>query len=384
MKVSQSDCLRLLRLYRQAGDDNVPRDIERLVISHPSEVSTMATFRFGKRVFALVFDDTLGDEAEEVMANVRQIHPNAHITLCENPAQSMQTFGMPFEGKDCYLAVLDDNKQRLDVYLAATHPELSRSSWQKYIKAGHITINGNKQTVPKYEVDGSETILVNLPDAPNHDDKELPILYMDDDVIVINKPVGVLTHHKNQLDTEFTVADFFRRYTTQGLDSDRPGIVHRLDRDTSGVMIGARHQAAYDHLKEQFATRSVGKTYHAVIDGVPREPELLIELPIARNPSSPGSFKVDPRGKPAETKLTVLETNGTHTLVELQPHTGRTHQLRVHMHHLRTPIHGDRLYGKPADRLYLHAAALTVTLPSGQQQQFTSPRPRSFDSLTTS
>lgn len=383
MKLSTGDCMHALRLFDQARDEAVPRDIERLSISHPSEVSTMASFRHGKRGFALLFDDTLDDRPDVIAESIHRIHPNAHVALIANPREAATTYGVPFEGKDCYLAALDSNKQRLDVYLAAAHPEYSRSSWQKYIKAGHISVNGTVQTTPKCEVDGNETITIRLPDAPNHDDKELPILYIDDDVIVINKPVGILTHHKNQLDTEFTVADFFRRYTTHGLDTDRPGIVHRLDRDTSGVIIGARHPAAYDHLKAQFAERLAHKTYEAIVDGVPSEPELLIDLPIARNPRAPGSFKVDPHGKSAQTKLETLETNGTHTLVRLQPQTGRTHQLRVHMAHIRTPIHGDRLYGRAADRLYLHAAKLALTLPSGEAQAFASPRPTGFDTLVS-
>lgn len=383
MKLTQNDCLSILRRFGQASDENVPREIERLSIARPSEISTLATFRLGKRSFALLFDDTLEDRESEIEGLIRQVHPNAHISLVANPREANATYGMPFEGKDCYLAVLDDNKQRLDVYLATNRPEYSRSSWQKYIKAGYVSVNGTTQKTPKVEVDGSEGIAVSLPDAPNHDDKTLPILYIDDDVIVINKPTGVLTHHKNQLDTEFTVADFFRRYTTHDLDADRPGIVHRLDRDTSGVMIGARHSAAYDHLKEQFAERLAHKTYEAVVDGVPSEPELLIDLPIMRNPAAPGSFKVDPRGKPAQTRLEILQTNGSHTLVRLQPRTGRTHQLRVHLAHIRTPIHGDRLYGRAADRLYLHATELTLILPNGDEHTFSTPRPASFDTLAS-
>lgn len=381
MKISTSDCLAALRTFGQATEENVPREIERLTIKHSSEFSTAGTFRFGKRTFVLLFDDTLADDPEAIKANIQNVHANAHITVLSNPTSADHTYGAPYEGKDCYLVALDDNKQRLDAFLAKEHPELSRSSWQKNIKAGYVSVNGKVQKTPKYEVDGSETIVVKMPDAPDHDDKVLPILYIDDDVIVISKPIGILTHHKNQLDTEFTVADFFRRYTTQGLDTDRPGIVHRLDRDTSGVMIGARHQAAYDHLKEQFSERLAHKTYEAIVDGVPADPELLIDLPIMRNPSAPGSFKVDARGKTAQTKLEILHTNSKLTLVKLQPKTGRTHQLRVHMAHIRTPIHGDRLYGRKADRLYLHAAELELQLPNGDTQRFVSPRPKSFDEL---
>lgn len=383
MKVSASDCLSILRRYGQASSDVVPREIERLQIAHPSNISTLATFRLAKRTFAVLFDDTVDDDPEAIAELIRTVHPNYHQILLENPTETEELYGIPFEGKDCYLLALDDNKQRLDVYLATTYPEYSRSSWQKYIKAGHISVNGTVQKVPKYEVDGSEVIKVSLPARPTHDDKTLPILYLDDDVIVIEKPAGVLTHHKNQLDTEFTVADFFRRYTTHDLDADRPGIVHRLDRDTSGVMIGARHSAAYDHLKEQFAERLAHKTYEAVVDGVPSEPELLIDLPIMRNPAAPGSFKVDPRGKPAQTRLEILQTNGSHTLVRLQPRTGRTHQLRVHLAHIRTPIHGDRLYGRAADRLCLHATELTLILPNGDEHTFSAPRPASFDTLAS-
>lgn len=381
MKISTTDCLAALRTFNQASDEHVPREIERLTIKHPTEFSTVGTFRFGKRTFALLFDDTLEDTADSIEQVLQHVHPNAHLTILSNPNDSGHTYGAPFEGKDCYLIALDDNRKRLDVYMAETHPKYSRSSWQKYIKAGYVSVNGAVQKTTKFEVDGSEKITATLPDAPSHDDKTLPILYIDDDVIVINKPIGILTHAKNQLDTEFTVADFFRRYTTFGLDTDRPGIVHRLDRDTSGVMIGARHEAAYTHLKEQFSSRQAHKTYEAIVDGVPSEPELLVDLPIARNPSSPGSFKVDPRGKPAQTKVEILHTNGTYTLLRLEPRTGRTHQLRVHLAHIRTPIHGDRLYGKPDDRLFLHATKLMIELPSGETKEFVAPRPKRFGQL---
>lgn len=384
MKISTHDCLSVLRRFAIADETNVPKDIERLVIQHPTPVSQLGTFRFGKKSFALLFDDTLDDDPTLVEDTVRQVHPNAHLEIIANPTATTTTYGMPYEAKDCYLVAIDANRMRLDVYLASKYPEYSRSSWQKFVKAGYVTIDSSVQKTPKYEVTGSEAIDIHLPEAPSHDDKTLPILYIDDDVIVINKPAGILTHHKNQLDTEFTVADFFRRYTTYGLDTDRPGIVHRLDRDTSGVMIGARHKAAYEHLKQQFSDRLANKTYEAVLDGTAREPNLLIDLPILRSPTSPGSFMVNARGKSAQTQLDVIKTDGRYTLVQLKPHTGRTHQLRVHMAYLRTPIHGDRLYGKPSDRLYLHASTLEITIPNGQTMTFSSPRPSSFDRLVAS
>ena len=121
------------------------------------------------------------------------------------------------------------------------------------------------------------------------------------------------------------------------------------------------------------------KTYFAVIDGTLDQDEALIDLPIARNPSAPSTFRVDPKGKTAQTSYTVLRTDGKLTLVELRPKTGRTHQLRVHMKYMNTPIHGDRVYGKESDRLYLHAHSLEITIPSGNRQIFISPTPDEFN-----
>src|SRR5690606_10034226 len=139
------------------------------------------------------------------------------------------------------LFTVTSDKKRLDVLLAEQYPHLSRSTWQKHVKAGHVSVNGTVQTSPKHEVTDADAIAANTPDATDFSGHELPILYLDDNVIVVNKPAGVLTHAKGALNDEFTVAEFFRRYTTFGLETNRPGIVHRLDRDTSGVMIGARN-----------------------------------------------------------------------------------------------------------------------------------------------
>ena len=206
------------------------------------------------------------------------------------------------------------------------------------------------------------------------------IIYLDDNVVVVNKPVGVLTHSKGALNDEFTVADFFRRYTTVGLDTNRPGIVHRLDRDTSGVIIGARNPEAAHLLQKQFADRKTKKTYIAVIDGHLKEQAAKIDLPIGRNPSAPSTFRVDARGKQATTEYKVLAANDTNSLVELKPATGRTHQLRVHMAYLNTPITGDRVYGKEADRLYLHALRLEITIPTSDRRVFEAPLPAEFTS----
>jgi 23S rRNA pseudouridine1911/1915/1917 synthase len=271
---------------------------------------------------------------------------------------------------------------RLDAYLAQYWPEYSRSTWQKYIDAGYILVNGEVEKSSKRLLGEDDEVTTSVPDAPTHDDQSLPVIYQDDNVMVINKPRGVLTHSKGALNEEFTVADFFARYSTYHADTNRPGIIHRLDRDTSGVLIGALNDDAAKLLQRQFSDRKAKKTYMAVVDGIPKQPEALIDLPIGRNPKSPSQFRVDPNGKSAQTVYKVLASNDKYSLVELKPLTGRTHQLRVHMAHLGTPIHGDRVYGKQADRLYLHAAELEITIPGGLRKTFTTPVPLEFAALT--
>ncbi|MEP6710362.1 MAG: RluA family pseudouridine synthase, partial [Candidatus Saccharibacteria bacterium] len=258
------------------------------------------------------------------------------------------------------------------------YPETSRSTWQKYIKAGHVTVNGAVQPSPKQDVIETDSIAISLPEKVDYTEHELPILFIDDNVIVINKPVGILSHSKGALNDEFTVGEFFRRYSTYNADTNRPGIVHRLDRDTSGVMIGARNEETATLLQKQFADRKTKKTYLAVVDGLPKSHTAKIDLPIGRNPSAPSTFRVDPKGKEAQTNYEVLETNEKQSLILLQPRTGRTHQLRVHLAHIKTPIHGDKVYGKASDRMYLHAFRLEITIPPSDRRIFEAPISEAF------
>lgn len=267
---------------------------------------------------------------------------------------------------------------RLDAYLAQYWPETSRSTWAKHVKAGHVSVNGKVETSTKRLLGEDDEVTTNVPDAPTHDEQTLPVVYQDENVIVVNKPVGVLSHSKGALNEEFTVADFFKRFSSYHADTNRPGIVHRLDRDTSGVMIGALNDETAKLLQRQFSTRKTKKTYIAVVDGTPKEPQAMIDMPIGRNPKEPSKFRVDPNGKTAQTLYRVMATNGKYSLMELQPLTGRTHQLRVHMAHIGTPIHGDKVYGKESDRLYLHAAVLEITTSKGKRQQFVADVPPEF------
>lgn len=270
---------------------------------------------------------------------------------------------------------------RLDAYMAEYWPENSRSVWQKYIAAGYVKVNGHVETSVKKTLGEDDVITYAIPATPDYNDHTLPVVYQDDNVIVVNKPAGILTHSKGALNDEFTVAEFFRSKTTYHSDTNRPGIIHRLDRDTSGVMIGARNDETASLLQKQFSTRKVKKTYYAVVDGVPKTEEAIIDLPIARHPTAPSTFRVHAGGKTAQTAYRVIASNGKYSLIKLQPHTGRTHQLRVHMAYIGTPIHGDRVYGKAADRLYLHAAALEITIPKGQRRIFEVPVPDEFAQL---
>lgn len=269
---------------------------------------------------------------------------------------------------------------RLDQYTAQFWPEHSRSTWQKFIKLGVVKVNGEVVTSPKYDLDEDDYVQVEPPKEPDFSSETLPVLYEDEHVIVINKPVGVLTHAKGALSEEFTAADFFKGRSSYNAATNRPGIIHRLDRDTSGVLIAAKTPEAAKGLARQFADRKVKKTYEAVLDGIPKEPKAVIDLPIGRNPSKPSTFRVHTDGKAAETAYNIEKVGKTRCLVLLQPKTGRTHQLRVHMAYLNTPIRGDRVYGKPADRLFLHARSLEITIPGGKRMVFEAPLPAEFES----
>lgn len=381
MKVTTSDLLAILRRFNMANETHVPRHIDQVVNSNPSPTNQLVSFRFERTIYDVLLDDTAEDNVAHLLAEIKVIKPNVQGELLDNPTSELSTYGLPFKGKDAYVFRETSGKTRLDVLLSGRHPETSRSTWQKHIKSGRISVNRVLATHPRQEVSEADAIAIDIPDATDYSTHELPILYLDDDVIVVNKPAGVLTHSKGELNDEFTVADFFRRYTTVGLETNRPGIVHRLDRDTSGIIIGARTPEAARLLKAQFSDRKARKEYLAVVQGVPKLEKAVIDLPIERNPSAPGTFRVDSKGKHAITEYKVIRVWDDHALVKLHPLTGRTHQLRVHMQYLGTPILGDRVYGRAGKRLYLHAYQLEITTRPETRQLFTAPIPEEFVGL---
>ena len=373
MKILPRTVLKIARLYKLADDNTPVKALRRLEIQ-TNESHVFAEFILNKQHFALLYGSTVDEESIDELWTEKP--DNAEILPNPLDPEFIET---PFQGKYVIMFRISPTKMRLDIYLSTKFDTtISRSLWQKYIKAGYVSVNSKVVTTPKFEVDETDEIALNLPEKEQAD-VDLPILYEDDDVIVVNKPSGLLTHAKGGLSDEPTVAEIIRPKTSFATDTDRPGIVHRLDRDTSGLLIIAKNPESAAHLQRQFAERTAKKTYIAITDSKPKLNAAKIDLPIGRNPSAPSTFRIDPNGKPAQTTYHVLTENDTQSLVELKPTTGRTHQLRVHLAHLNAPILGDRVYGKSSDcRMMLHAQKLEITLPSGERKVFEAAIPDEF------
>ena len=373
MKILPRTVLKIARLYKLADDNTPVKSLRRLEIQ-TDKSHVFADFILNKQHFALLYGSIVDEESIDELWTEKP--DNAEILPNPLDPEFIET---PFQGKYVIMFRISPTKMRLDIYLSTKFDTtISRSLWQKYIKAGYVSVNSKVVTTPKFEVDETDEIALNLPEK-EQTDVDLPILYEDDDVIVVNKPSGLLTHAKGGLSDEPTVAEIIRPKTSFATDTDRPGIVHRLDRDTSGLLIIAKNPESAAHLQRQFAERTAKKTYIAITDGKPKLNAAKIDLPIGRNPSAPSTFRIDPNGKPAQTTYHVLAENDAQSLVELKPTTGRTHQLRVHLAHLNAPILGDRVYGKSSDcRMMLHAQKLEITLPSGERKVFEAAIPDEF------
>ena len=232
-----------------------------------------------------------------------------------------------------------------------------------------LTVDGELVLKPNAKFVRGVKIDLKVPEIVKNADLKPEIIYEDENVIVVNKPSGLLSEAKGEYCPERTLADY-------GF------VAHRLDRDTSGVMILAKTEEVQKFLKKQFQNRKVHKKYYAVVSGTLKLNEARIDLPLVRDLKRPTTFRVDANGKESETFYKVLQSDGAHSLVELRPTTGRTHQLRVHMKYLGHPIIGDTVYdGEKADRLYLHAGSLEITLPGGIRKVFEVPMPEEFLSV---
>ncbi len=274
--------------------------------------------------------------------------------------------------------------KRADIFITAKFPQFSRSALSVLFDAGSVSVNGVVIKTGKKLKLGDKLKVDDSPLKRQPETIDLPVIYEDDDVTVIEKPAGVLTHSKGAINDEATVASSIKpKITDKNLGGNRAGIVHRLDRVTSGIIITAKTAKAQTWLQKQFSSRNVKKNYMAVVEGIAEPPAAIIDVPIKRNPKKPQTFMAATGGKPAQTKYNTLETfekgRQNYSLLELEPITGRTHQIRVHLAYAGHPIVGDKVYGHGKnDEILLHAASLEVTLPSKTRQVFASPLPKRF------
>ena len=288
-----------------------------------------------------------------------------------------------------------DAGARLDRWLAARVPELSRSRLQALIDAGHVRVDGD---IPKTSrrLAGGEQVSLEIPAAPPEtlapEAIALAVLYEDDDVLVVDKPVGMVVHPGAGHPTGTLAAAVLAHAPgTAGVGGPRrPGIVHRLDKDTSGLLVLAKTARAYDSLTAQLAARSVTRRYRAIVHGRVKAAEGVVDTPIGRHPRDRIRMAVLPRGKRAVTRYKVLERFPHFSDLDVSLETGRTHQIRVHMASLGHPVAGDALYGGRTRRsppetlegLALHAAELAFVHPVTESRlQFASPLPARMERL---
>jgi 23S rRNA pseudouridine1911/1915/1917 synthase len=280
--------------------------------------------------------------------------------------------------------------ERLDRSLAQALPSFSRARLQTLIREGFVKVNGNTAR-PRDAVRIGDTVEVREPKIEKIDAQpeamQLDILFEDHDLLVLNKPAGLVVHPGAGQQTGTLVNALLAHCKNlSGIGGkERPGIVHRLDKETSGVLVVAKNDAAHRALCKQFAERTTGKTYLALVAGTPRKSSGTIEAPIARHPVHRKKMSVARRGgRSAKTEYRVVRSGSDRSLVECMIHTGRTHQIRVHLHHLGHPVLGDKLYaGKRAGdfpRQMLHAWKLTFTHPhSGEHMTFEAAIPADFN-----
>ena len=272
--------------------------------------------------------------------------------------------------------------RRLDLYLVGCLPELSRAAVQKLIVAGLVTVNGQVERVG-YRLRQSDAIQVTLlPPEPSHLTAEtipLDIIYEDTDVLVLNKPAG-LTVHPAPGHPGGTLVNALLGYlpaVSDAGDPARPGIVHRLDKDTSGVMVAAKNARAHTHLMQQFQTHRVNKIYLVLVRGRLKPDRGVVQGAIGRDPANRQRMAVVAHGREAVSHYTVIEYLASYSLLEVKLETGRTHQIRVHLKAIGFPVIGDAKYGVPADfcpRQFVHAAKLGLELPSsGEYREFSAP-----------
>lgn len=265
---------------------------------------------------------------------------------------------------------------RLDAILASSLEEVSRNQIQKIIRDGWVNVDGEIIQKPAYQLEGGERIQLTLPEKEDShlraEKIPLQVIFENDHVLVIDKPHGMVVHpsagHRHGTVVNAVLA---HAPEIEGVGGERrPGLVHRLDKDTSGVLILAKDDKTHRYLQSQFSHRRVKKSYLALVDGIPKTPEGRIEAPLGRDRHNRKRMAVihGAKGREAISVYHTLENFEKHAFLEVHPITGRTHQIRVHLAYIGHPILGDPLYGRKrpsteCDRLFLHASKLLIRIP---------------------
>ena len=284
--------------------------------------------------------------------------------------------------------------ERIDKFLSAQLPEQSRSYLQKIIKEGSVLVNGSPVKA-SYRMDDQDEVTIDLPELkePEIEAENIPldILYEDDDLLMVNKPKGMVVHPSagHTTGTLVNAVMYHCKEDLSGINGVmRPGIVHRIDKDTTGVLVICKNDKAHNFVAEQLKEHSITRKYRAIVHGVIKEDEGTVNAPIGRHPTERKKMAINEKnGKHAVTHYRVLERFANHTYIECQLETGRTHQIRVHMASLHHPLLGDTVYGSQKNPYHLegqtlHAMVLGLIHPStGSYLEVTAPLPEYFQKL---
>ena len=282
---------------------------------------------------------------------------------------------------------------RIDQYLANELSDLSRSYIQKLIGEGHVSINGVVNTSKKILVKADDEIAIEIPDPTLlniiPENISLEIVYEDDDVIIVNKPQGMVVHPApGNYSGTLVNALMYRAESLSSINGViRPGIVHRIDKDTSGLLMVAKNDKAHECLAHQLKEKSTLREYYAIVNGVVKDDFGTVDAPLGRHPQDRKKMAIIKDGRHAVTHYEVLERYHHHTLVKLTLETGRTHQIRVHMAFIGYPILGDPVYGVKNERVKhdgqaLHAKKIGFIHPETQEMMvFDSELPEYFEAL---
>ncbi|OGO19345.1 MAG: pseudouridine synthase [Chloroflexi bacterium RBG_16_50_11] len=289
-----------------------------------------------------------------------------------------------------YSFVADIAGIRLDKFVVERCPELSRTHAQQLIEGSFVTVNG-KAAKPSLKLNIGDKIDVIIPPTPpsylEAENIPLNIIYEDADVLVLDKPAGIAVHPAPGHPSH-TLVNAILNYLpalAEDADSVRPGIVHRLDKDTSGLILVAKNRVAQANLSDQFKNRVVKKTYITLVKGKLTPEKGTIEAAIGRDPSHRQRMAIVSEGREARTEYRVIKYVGNYTLLEIKPETGRTHQIRVHLAAIGFPVLGDATYGLKSPRFprqFLHAGKISFLLPStGARVEFESPLPLDLEQV---